>query len=308
MPKRTNAFQSVIYLIKRHLQDEKAKVSESVELVDRATGRKREVDVCIETEVARHVTLIALECGARERRKQDIGWVEQMFGKHFTLPTDHLVLVSESGFTPQALAKAKLLGIETVTPETLTDARVDELVDRITRLGFTKVDLLDMEDVYLVLGATSTEGREGTYLLPSSRGMHVFTESHALIGTIKDVVHEYMSAALRDESTFEVPPFEIPDDMKYFQLSVDPPKVAVGDPPTPHDIFVEKMEPAPHLRRIEQIHIEGRAQIERSDFSLRHGMFQKTLYSWGKSAMQGKPIVVVVTYEGEQLKITPKRY
>ena len=308
MPRRTNAFQSVVYLIKKHVGDATARVYESAELLDSATGRKREVDVCIETEVDGHVVLVGFECAARGRR-QDVEWVEQMYGKHSTLPTDRLVLVSESGFTPQARAKAKALEIETVIPEEETGQSIDELVHRLTRLRFTKLDLLNIENVYLILGATDTEDREeNVHLLPSSREMHVFTASRELIGTIGDVVNAFMAIATQDKSVFEKVLFDAADDTQFFELSIDPPEVPIGDPPVPRRIYFEKLEPTPHLRGIEQIRIDGKARIERSNFPLRHGILQEIPYSWGESVIGGRSAVVVVTADENQLKITPKTY
>ena len=282
MPRRTNAFQSVVYLIKKHVGNDKAKVYESAELLDSATGKKREVDVCIETEVDGHFLLVGFECAARGRRP-DVEWVEQMYGKHATLPTDRLVLVSESGFTAQARAKAKAFEIETIIPDQETDRSIDELAHRLTRLRFTKLDLLNIENVYVTLGATDTEGEENIHLLPSSGEMHVFTVSREFIGTIKDVVNAFMTIAAQDKSLFEDILFDAADDTQFFELSIDPPEVPIGDPPTAQRIYFEKIEPTLHLRMIEQIRIDGKARIERSNFPLRHGTLQEVPYSWGES-------------------------
>jgi hypothetical protein len=308
VPRRTNAFQSVVYLVKKHVGDSTAKVHESAELLDTATGKKREVDVCIETEVDGHVVLVGFECAARGRR-QDVEWVEQMYGKHSTLPTDRLVLVSESGFTAQARAKARALEIETVIPDQETDRSIDELAHRLTRLRFTKLDLLNIENVYVTLGATDTEDREeNIHLLPSSHEMHVFTAAREFIGTIGDVVNAFVTIAVQDKSLFEGILFDAADDTQFFELSIDPPEVPVGDPPAPQGIYFEKVEPALHLRMIEQIRIDGKARIERSNFPLRHGILQEVPYSWGESIIEGRPAVVVVTADKDQLTITPKTY
>ena len=309
MPKRTNAFQSVVYLIKKHVGEAGAKVCESAQLLDSATGKEREVDVVsLETEMDGHEILVGFECAARGRRPT-VEWIEQMYGKHSTLPTDRLVLISESGFTPQARVKAKALGIEAVVPDRETDLSIDELVHRLTRLRFTNLNLLNIENVYVTLGATETENREeNIHLLPSSGEMHVFTASHEFIGTIKDVVNVFMTIAVQDRSLFEEVLLNAADDTKFFELSIDPPELPIGDPPAPHRIHFEKTEPVPHLRMIEQIRIDGKAQIERSSFPLRHGILQDVPYSWGESVMEGRPAVAVVTKDNDQLKITPKTY
>lgn len=302
-------------MIKKHVGDAKAKVFESAMLLDSATGKEREVDVvCMEAEVDGHVVAVGFECTARggstaRRKPATVEWVEQMYGKHSTLPTDRLVLVSESGFTPQARDKAKALEIETVIPDQETDRSISELTHRLTRLRFTKLDLLNIEDVYLTLGSTDTEDREeNVHLLPSAREMQVFTASHEFLGTIEDAVNAFMTIAVQNKSLFESILFDAADDTKFFELSIDPPEIPIGTPSVPQPIYFEKIEPALHLRMLEQIRIVGKARIERSNFPLQHGILQETSYSWGKSEIEGQPAVVVLTADKDQLKITPKTY
>ncbi|WP_067469368.1 hypothetical protein [Actinomadura macra] len=103
-----------MYFIQTHIAAD-ARVTESAMLVDSMIGVKREVDVCIEVEVAGRTLLIGIECVAHTR-KADLIWVEAMWAKHQCLATDRVVLVSKSGFTANAAKKAKLYHIEAVTP------------------------------------------------------------------------------------------------------------------------------------------------------------------------------------------------
>ena len=112
MPKRTNEFQSMVYLMKRCLAED-ASVEESAFLTDPSTGEAQEVDVVLRAAVAGHDVLVSVECVDRSR-PANIEWIDQMHGKHSRLPTNVLVLVSKNGFTARALKKAKSLGIETV--------------------------------------------------------------------------------------------------------------------------------------------------------------------------------------------------
>ena len=89
MPKRTNTFQAVMFAIKQHLAGD-ATVTESEELIDFISGDKREVDICIKTQVAGHSVIISIECRDHQR-PQPVGWVEEMQSKHSRLPTDRLV-------------------------------------------------------------------------------------------------------------------------------------------------------------------------------------------------------------------------
>src|SRR5437588_2098591 len=113
MPKRSNDFQKLIYLIHHQLMGE-ATVTESKFLHDSAANIDREVDIVIETQAGEYSLIIGIECQGRGRIAT-VEWVDQMAMKHETLPTDKLILVAQSGFTPAALTKAHALKIQTMT-------------------------------------------------------------------------------------------------------------------------------------------------------------------------------------------------
>jgi hypothetical protein len=116
MPKRSNFFQHVIALLCEQLYPG-AIVSESELLVDRGTGAKSEVDVVIRPKSSFEI-VISVEATSRAR-PATVEWVDQMHGKHRELPTNRLVLVSDSGFTPEALIKAEHIGILALSPSVL---------------------------------------------------------------------------------------------------------------------------------------------------------------------------------------------
>ncbi|MBF6577383.1 hypothetical protein, partial [Nocardia farcinica] len=64
MPKRTNAFQKLVATITAHLSAG-AIVTESKMLIDLDTGQEREVDICIEQDVAGHPLRICIECSSQ---------------------------------------------------------------------------------------------------------------------------------------------------------------------------------------------------------------------------------------------------
>jgi hypothetical protein len=99
-------------LLIQHELGKEAVVQESKMLVDRVTGESREVDIVISATVAGQPITIGLETIDR-RRPAPVEWVEQMEGKHRYL-TDKLVLVSRSGFTRTARAKALPHGVSLV--------------------------------------------------------------------------------------------------------------------------------------------------------------------------------------------------
>jgi hypothetical protein len=119
MPKRTNQFQRLITLIEVALAPSGARVVASEELVGE-TGKGREVDIVVYHNVGEHKIILSVECTALGR-PADVGWVEKMRGKHSGLLTNKLILVSKSGFTPEARDVAKLSGIDTYSlPEAET--------------------------------------------------------------------------------------------------------------------------------------------------------------------------------------------
>jgi Restriction endonuclease len=138
MPPRTNEFQQLIYLVQHSLAG-RATVRESAMLTDRLTGEDREVDILIESETAGHKLAISIECVA-SRRKATVEWVERMWAKHQNLPTNKLVLVSRSGFTADARAKAALLNIDAVDLSRALEADWNSVISQLAQLEVTVVD------------------------------------------------------------------------------------------------------------------------------------------------------------------------
>jgi hypothetical protein len=140
MPQRSNDFQKLVYLIQEQLRDRPDTiVIESKMLVDRNTGKPREVDIAIETSANGIPFVVAFECRDRSRNP-DIGWVEQLIAKHEHL-SDKLVLVANRAFTPDAVDKAKRHGVETVELSAATKQNWPALLDQYTSLVFATFDL-----------------------------------------------------------------------------------------------------------------------------------------------------------------------
>ncbi len=115
MPKRSNEFQKLVYLVRLNLASG-ATVTESKMLPDLVTNRKREVDVCEEGYVGGHSVKVCIEC-RDHKRPADVGRVDAMKAKHERLPTRALILVSRSGFTSEAQEVARRYGIEALALE-----------------------------------------------------------------------------------------------------------------------------------------------------------------------------------------------
>src|SRR4030042_6889310 len=113
MPKRSNKFQKLITAI-HGCSANGVSVEESAFLVDRETGEKREVDIVLKSKLGDYPVVLSVEVNDRSRRAGS-GWVEEMAGKHQALPTNKLVPGSRSGFTKQAMEKARVRRIEALT-------------------------------------------------------------------------------------------------------------------------------------------------------------------------------------------------
>lgn len=149
MPSRTNAKQTVVYLLRKYGAAADVGVTESRLLRDAVTGDDREVDVVIETIVDGDPILISVEVLGRTR-PADRPWVEQMVKKHDRLPTNKLILVSWSGFTASARACATAEGgrISVLTPEQVEEDGVPVTARRpVTAfaLGWPSIVIFDVD-------------------------------------------------------------------------------------------------------------------------------------------------------------------
>jgi hypothetical protein len=127
MPKRSNEFQRLVAMLTM-LKSDGATVHESVEVMEIVSKERREVDVVAFGKVAGHQSAVFIEC--RDwKRPQDVQWVEQARTKFDDLGANVKILVSSSGFTKTALAKAACYGIKTITTGEVTPEFVGKVVN-----------------------------------------------------------------------------------------------------------------------------------------------------------------------------------
>lgn len=140
MPKRTNPFQQLVYLIQEQLRDRPdTVVTESKMLVDRNTGKKREADIVVDCTVNSAPLVIAFECRSSRSRKPTIEWVEQMLKKHEHL-SDKLVLVANRAFSADAIDLARREGADTVELSAATKMDWPARIDQYTNLFVATFD------------------------------------------------------------------------------------------------------------------------------------------------------------------------
>jgi hypothetical protein len=137
MPRRTNAFQKLVFRIYQQLSSPGGKVEESVLLAERDGGTPREVDILLQSRVFGIDLRIAVECRGR-KHKDDILWIDGLIGKYRDLGIDKVVAVSKTGFSQGAIDKAAASGIETLT---LLKALETDWPTQFSRLGVAQLTL-----------------------------------------------------------------------------------------------------------------------------------------------------------------------
>jgi len=192
MPRRSNKFQQLVYLIENQLADT-ATVEESVLFTDILTKKDVEVDIVIRQTVNGIPICIGIECTAVSRRAT-VEWVREMVGKHQTIPVDKTIFVSRSGFTRQAIERAEA---ENILPLTLEQANNLEWHDYLKQLTNLKLAAVKLSPTGGTVRFTPAEGApENLKLIPSAR---VRVAENKFSGTFG----QYIEALLRRSDVFE---------------------------------------------------------------------------------------------------------
>jgi hypothetical protein len=145
VPQRTNAFQELIALIHRQLAPAGAVVTESSMDPDPVTGEPRETDITIEYEVAGYPMTLIVEC-RDHGRAADVKWIDELVGKYLS-KASQVVAVSSRGFTEPAIAKAKAIGIQTMTIEEASDTDWRRWVEELDSIWIS-MDAAIMKSVF----------------------------------------------------------------------------------------------------------------------------------------------------------------
>ena len=119
MPKRTNEFQQLVAYIYSRITPMGGQVTESAELLEDGSTKKREIDILIEHKVSGIELKIAIECRDRSR-DETVEWIDSLIGKYSRLKVNKVVAVSSTGFSNEAERKAAAHGIDTITAEEAT--------------------------------------------------------------------------------------------------------------------------------------------------------------------------------------------
>jgi hypothetical protein len=282
MPKRSNDFQRLVYLVRVNLA-EGAKVTESKMMRDRLTKRFREVDVVVEGAVGGQDVVVSIECRDHQR-VADVTWVDLMKAKHDRLDTNALILASRSGFTPEARDVADKFGIKVFT---LDDIEGSDL------------SVLLAPDGELWIKSVTITGQKVTIAVPSAEDLAAETVVanpdnlvHLEDGTEVLQVQEIVDGILKSSRLRDYLLSEGLEEHKWFEFAWESPRAPDGKP-----FYLKKLEPSV-LRPIDSIRVVGPCTVEIGRFGMRHGKIGNVTVAWGKIAIAGRDTMAVATVDG----------
>jgi hypothetical protein len=281
MPKRSNEFQKLILLVKQQIT-ENATVTESKMLTDRVTGTEREVDVCIESSISGHSILISIEC-TDIQRPADVTWVEKLKAKHERLPTNILVLISHSGFTPEAINVAKIYGFETLALEEANEDSISRILDQVNSL-WAKTWNLNPEKVVIKVATTADLPAEDVVTLPDNI---LYTADGREVGYVKELVY-YLLGLEEIIKEFGRQGEEM---HKGFVFGCDSPRDQDGNP-----LYMQKLEPNV-FRPIVSIQVQGTCNFTVTEFPLKRGTLGSYQIVWGAGVFLGQKALLVASQD-----------
>lgn len=296
MPPRTNLFQDVVSIIHEHLAGD-AKIERSAMLVNRLTGKKREVDVVLRTKTGPgYETVIAIEAVAKGR-PASADWVETMKGKHENLPTNQVVLVAEEGFTDQARTLAIAEKMIPIEPEILDDP--DPTLKVLNSLRSLWPKMVSLTPIRAELDV-DVPG-EGIVTIGAPPDLHIFTEdgSHIELLPMLKALLEANIARTTDQIELQ----NIAEDMDdiYAVITVGPGWTILLEGEQ-RSLYVERRVEGqvPELLRIDGMKITAQAviRVAKIDMQRRRLADIDVNYAFGETMIGDGKALIVVT-EGE---------
>lgn len=279
MPRRTNAFQKLVYLAKLHLADG-ATVTESKMLRNVDTEAETEVDVCIEGICGGQPVTICIECVDRSRPVGP-GWVNEMRGKHEGLPTHKLILASRKGFSKPALQLARKKNITTVHLDELDKTDCPD-VGLLGVSFWTKSVDLKVTRVNVRVSATRDLPSEVVRAEPD---LAVFSSERNVSGPISTLVN----SIIRSEQINKQLMADATEEHHFFTVSADPPMDHHGNA-----LFLEQSDSKVH-REIERLDIVGECRFKIQQFSIKATKLDDTVVEWSEIIIGEHPAMIVAS-------------
>ena len=289
MPKRRNLFQDVVEIIHRHMSVD-AVVESPAMLQHKATGKEREVDVVIRSSVGGHEVVVSVEATAKGR-PATVEWVEQMLGKHRELPTNKLVLVSESGFSADGRTLAETGGAVPWAPEDLAEGDpVLKIVNNL-RAIWPKTVALTPERARITV--RRPDGTDASFWAPAN--LDIYLETGEQVGTLLDClmgfINQHFPTIMEDMGLVDIA--ENRD--QHFDLRIGPLSVNLNDDELALCARYEEGQSGVELHPIQGVQAVGRAVIEVTKVDLKHRRLGDVTFAYGKSELGEKPALLVVS-------------
>lgn len=132
-------FEELVARIEKQLAPKGAVIKSPDRVIDKVTGRKREVDASVRYQIGSVPILITIEC--RKRKKvQDDTWLEQLATKREKIGAQQTIAVSSTDFTQSAIETAKRYGIEL---RKIRDVDGDTIMRSFEKIFVEKIKLYD---------------------------------------------------------------------------------------------------------------------------------------------------------------------
>jgi hypothetical protein len=280
MPKRTNEFQQLVFLIRSALADG-ATVTESKMLRHRRTGTKREVDICIEGSAGGYPVVVCVECQKRNR-PADVTWVEGQVKKHEHLPTNRLILVAPQ-FTPDALELAEQEGVTALSFENVDASDFTGLLGDTNAL-WAKSVTIKAEKVVVRVASSGEMAGEKVRAVPDQ---NVYDgRSGAFVSTLAPLVAELLNyPGMRDRLLALGA-----EEHRWFVFRWSAPRNETG-----FALCLQKEDVLHTLRGIEYIEISGPCEFKIAEFGLRRGKLGDVHVAWGSATVLDRAQLLVAT-------------
>jgi hypothetical protein len=209
----------------------------------------------------------------RPKGKEDVGFVDEMHGKHLYLPTAELVLVSKSGFSANALKKAEFLGIKMIMPAQITSGFVGEIVNNLDS-AVSKVFRAEPEKVKVMIDPpiAAPDGRQIDTIEDVPLNTNVHSGDRTVLGVLAALAKAVIEAADKNQASYR----EATGTETSFKVTYDKPNNA-GEP-----VYLLNLD-ADTLHRITYIEATGSATVHVEKMALQHRDYDGTPYSAAKA-------------------------
>jgi hypothetical protein len=281
-----------------------AVVEESKMLLDSDSGKLREVDVVITTAVAGQQIVIGVEATAAGRKATQT-WVDSMLGKHASLPTDRLVLVSEAGFSQGGRVKAEAKRAIPLEPE---DLRNDDAVGIVTnKLGTISVKFASLDIEAITISAEAPDKSNTAVCRGVPPTTPLFSDTGELICTVEDSVRADFDRRFpqiaKEIDLLDVEGAKtgtitlVADDLRAFQMK--------QSGKCPHGSACVRMDEAGgravHYWPVRRVSVETRLLLESGEIPLTHAKIKGLSdgFSFGEGSIADKKATFVVDESGQ---------